>query len=380
MTLVPTRIARPAPNLPVGPDSEGHGANLNRTPHSPTLSRAVFKREPGDFVVDEQLRHQPSGEGANLWLQIRKRSLDTLAIVKLLANAAGLPNRAIGYAGMKDRHGLCTQWFSVALESRPEPNWALVLPRSCEVLAAIRNPRKLKIGGLTGNRFELRLREVEGDRARIEDRLEAIRCAGMPNYFGPQRFGLGGNNLGIAAAMLAGQRKVKDRKWRGIYLSAARSHLFNAVLARRVQTLTWDALLPGELLMLDGTHSVFPDDGDKTLLARVRALDVHPTGPLWGRGSRRVSGAALEVEDDVLAAEAAIRDGLERFGLEQDRRALRVRSDALRWCWESDGAEQSLTVSFTLAAGAYASVLTEQVFDEVDDQGGQNSDLASARP
>ena len=333
------------------------------------FTRAVTKAQPEDFVVDEQLRQPPSGQGAHLWLRITKVDIDTQRLAGLLARAADLPRRAVGYAGLKDRRAVATQWFSLALESRPEPDWASVLPPGCRVVEAARSQRKLKIGGLTGNRFDLRLTQCEGPRELILARAAAVRDGGFANYFGSQRFGFDGGNLAAAWAMLCEGRRVKDRGRRGLLLSAARSHLFNLVLARRVADGDWDRALPGEVLMLDGSHSVFPADPaeDAEVAQRLAALDVHPTGPLWGEGGRMVGGLARDREDDVLAGWSALMSGLERARLAQARRALRVRVTDLEVMPEAAGPDGrfDLRLRFFLPAGSYATVLMEHLFDEV---------------
>src|SRR5690606_5462190 len=148
---------------------------------------------------------------------------------------------------------------------------------------------------------------------------------GVPNHFGEQRFGRGGNNVQQAVAMFAGRRVKRDE--RTMLLSAARSELFNRVLAARVEAGNWDAALDGEVWMLDGSRSVFgPEAHGDALQARLEAFDIHPTGPLWGEGKLRSTGVARDLELAALQGDTAqrLRQGLERAGLKQERRALRL--------------------------------------------------------
>ena len=152
------------------------------------------------------------------------------------ARAAGVPRSAVGFAGVKDRLAIATQWFSVDLAGRAGPRWAPVESEAIEVLEVARHRRKLRRGVLLGNRFEIVLREVTGAGARLDGRLNAVRGAGVPNYFGPQRFGREGASVRLATALLVERRRIRNRYQRSLALSAARALVFNRVLAVRVQS------------------------------------------------------------------------------------------------------------------------------------------------
>jgi tRNA pseudouridine13 synthase len=290
---------------------------------------------------------------------VRKRGVDTPRVATALAALAGVPAVGVGYSGLKDRHAVTTQWLSVDLAGRPEPDWAALGVGGVEVLAAHRHDRKLRRGAHRANRFELTLREVAGDRVGLEARLSRVGEAGVPNYFGEQRFGRGGGNPAKAIALLRGEVRVRDRGERGLLLSAARAVLFNRVLAARVAAGTWDRALPGEVLMLDGRHSWFvADEVTAELRARVERGEVHPTGALWGRGEPPSQGEARAEEAAALAGCEAWCEGLERAGLDQDRRALRVVPRDLAWDPLGEGV---LRLRLTLPAGAYATAVLREV-------------------
>ncbi len=264
--------------------------------------------------------------------RFRKRNANTDWVARQIARVAGVRAGDVSYAGMKDRNAVTTQWFSVQLPGREMPDWTPLLSDNLQLQSAVRNSRKLRRGALRGNRFTLVVRELSGAATELEMRLQGIAAQGVPNYFGIQRFGHDAGNLDKAEALFKGTLKVRDRHIRGLYLSAARSHLFNQVLSRRVLDGTWNKALPGEVLMLNGSHSVFVADiVDATLEQRVAAFDVHPTGPLWGRGTSMAQEQALAVEQNALADYATFRTGLEHAGLSQERRALRLMVADLSW-------------------------------------------------
>ena len=311
-----------------------------------------------DFQVDEVLGFDPSGEGQHVFLHLRKRDSNTLWLARQIAALAGATQRDIGYAGLKDRHGLTSQWFSVDMQGRPEPDWGALTSPQVQVLEVVRNSRKLRIGALRGNRFRLWVRELKADRQALERRLQRLRDCGMPNYFGEQRFGHDYANLDQAQALFERRLGRVERKLRGLLISAARSQLFNEVLAERVTRGSWDQPLAGEYFMLDGSHSgFFSDLPDATLVERCRSLDIHPSGPMWGRGRPPVSGETLQLEQARLAPYGILRNGLEHVGLQQERRALRVRVEDLRWTLSDEG----LMLAFSLPAGSYATVLLREL-------------------
>lgn len=321
-----------------------------------------------DFRVDEELGFAPSGAGEHMLLHVEKRDANTAWVARAIAKCAGVPPRDVGYAGMKDRRAVTRQWFSVGLAGRPEPDWKSLEDGSMRVLEAHRHHRKLRRGALTGNRFGLRIRDISADPALLEQRLAAIAAHGFPNYFGPQRFGHQGDNILRARRMLAGLFRERDRLKRGIYLSAARSLLFNTVLDHRIALDCWDRPLPGDVLMLEGSHAFFVAETiDETVTRRVAEGDVHPSGPLWGRGAPPVTGEALAVELAALETLEGIdawRSGLEGERLDQDRRSLRVLPRDLEW----QVAGSTCELAFSLPAGCYATSLLREVLDCEEEQ------------
>ena len=342
---------------------------------TPALSAAI-RTTPDDFFVEEIDAFLPSGQGEHLLLTVEKRGMNTAFAAKLIAQWAGVAEMAIGYAGLKDRHAITRQRFSVQLPGRPLPDLEPLQAQGLRVLGHAWHAKKLPRGALAGNRFRLVLREVHGDRDAIATRLQAIADAGVPNYFGEQRFGRDGANLGNALAMFAGQRVARAQ--RTYLLSAARSELFNQVLAARVRDGSWNRGLDGEVWALDGSRSVFgPEPWSEALAERIERFDIHPSAPLWGRGDLRSAGAARQVEEAALAGDTAmaLRLGLESAGLRQERRATRLRPGAVAWTWQGDDA---LVVEFTLPPGAYATTVLAELGAMHDLQGGQRPFVGNA--
>lgn len=345
---------------------------MSPSPFGPPLFAARVKASPEDFIVEEIAAEPPTGQGEHLHLWIEKRGLATTDVVQRLCRWAGVAPVAIGYAGLKDKQAVTRQRFTVHLPGREAPDLAALEGDGLGALEATRHARKLPRGGLAGNAFTLTLRDLRGSgdaapddalRAAIDARLRDIDARGVPNRFGVQRFGRFGDNVGQARRMFAGAKV--GRETRSMLLSAARSALFNRVLEARVVDGSWERAIDGEVLMLAGRKSVFgPEPLTDELHARVAAFDLHPTGPLWGRGALRTTGAANALEAAVAADEAALCKGLEQAGLSQERRALRVRAEGLAWSWS---ARDVLVLRFHLPPGSYATAVLAGLCGETGD-------------
>lgn len=387
------------------------------------IQQATHKICPEHFIVNEQLDIEFSGEGEHLWVFIQKTGMNTVHAAKLLADWACIPERDVGYSGLKDRQAVTTQWFSLRIPNRTLPEVAFnpslandtVIDEQNESAAvAIKTAdetttpqeqiavleqhwhnKKLSHGAHKANQFILTLTEVQADdQAAVESRLQQIAQNGVPNYFGGQRFGHGGNNISEALkwfhdeALKAatkvnteqsensgdtdnkrddkrGNRKNDHKKNRKISkrlreqhsmrLSAARSLIFNRILASRVADNTWNSGLVGEVFNLAGTGSIFTSEQlDDTLLERLQAQDIHPTAPLWGLDNDKVSGDARELEEQIIASEPVLTrlaQGLEAQQIKAQRRALRLVPQELAWQWLD---EASLQLQFSLPTGSYA--------------------------
>lgn len=309
-----------------------------------------------DFCVSENLSFEPSGAGEHVFLRIQKTGENTEFVARQLARFANVRQRDVSYAGLKDRHAVATQWFSVWLPGKEEPDWSAFATDSIKILQHVRHARKLKRGVLSGNHFVITIRAWQGDQGAALQRLAAISCHGIANYYGPQRFGHDGQNLNKALAMFQGAKVGREQ--RSLYLSAARSFLFNQLLARRVLDQSWDQAVPGDTFQFDLSHSCFTaEDIDDSIIQRLAAQQIHVTGVLWGKGGARV----LPLEQAVVTDYPALAAGLVACGLEQDRRALRVQVPDLQGQFVDD---TTLRLSFTLPAGSYATALLRELIGD----------------
>lgn len=318
-------------------------------------AQGKIRSVPEDFMVIENLAFEPSGAGEHAFLQITKTGENTDYVARQLARFANVRQHDVGYAGLKDRHAVSTQWFSVWLPGKADPDWTLFETDSIKVLHSVRHARKLKRGVLSGNRFKLRIRDWQGDREKTERQLRSMKADGVANYYGLQRFGYAGQNVNKALELFRG--KKVGREQRSLYLSAARSYLFNRILAERVNQGSWNQPVAGDTYMFDLSHSYFKSDQpDAEIIRRLEAKEIHPSGVLWGRGEAGVTS----IEQAVIDAHQELAQGLVACGVDRDRRALRVNVPDLQWQFVSD---TELELEFTLPAGSYATALLREIIE-----------------
>jgi tRNA pseudouridine13 synthase len=317
---------------------------------------ADFKSELDDFQVFEDLGFQPSGEGEHVLLYVQKKNLTTETLVADLATAFDVALRDIGICGLKDKQGVTEQWLSVLFPMKePIPhcegqNW--------QILKAVRHNRKLRKGIHAGNRFFIRLRNIEGNLSQIEKRLESLSVNGFPNYFGEQRFGRQAGNVEKAARLFSGEFKCKPFQ-RAIYYSAARSYLFNQYLSLRVRQGLWNQALPGDCFNLQDSNSVFgPEEQiSPEIERRILENDIHPAGPLLGKGDVKLSNKPMELCQQVINDSSVLVQGLIRADVKTAWRPLRVIPKSLNWKIIGNCCE----LQFSLPVGSYATALIREL-------------------
>ena len=326
------------------------------------LGSGVLRSTPEDFEVDEILGFAAGGEGPHALLHVRKRGANTEWVARELARAAGVKPFEVGFAGLKDRNAVTTQHFTVPRGKRAAEEFTGLKGEGYEVLSAAPHQRKLPRGALEGNRFAITVRGLGCDPADLAQRMQYISTGGSPNYFGEQRFGREAGNLEqvlrTAQSKRSGRRERRGRDDSGFMLSAARSVIFNGILAERVAQGTWNRLGAGDVANLDGRGSVFAvDQADAELEQRCTALDVHPTAPLAGAGQSLATGEVLALEEAVSAQFPEALSVISAEGMKSERRALRIRVRNLEHEYEGD----TLRLRFALSAGSFATTVLREI-------------------
>ena len=320
-------------------------------------STGVYKQRCEDFIVTEDLGFELTGEGEHVCLWIQKIGENTQYLAKQLAKFAAIPARNVSYAGLKDRQGDTWQWFSLHIPGKITPDFTLFESPGVTIHKVIRHNKKIKTGALAGNFFSITLRDIN-DKEAVEGALINVK-EGVPNYFGEQRFGFDGHNVSSALAMFSG-RKIKDRFKRGMYLSAARSYLFNKVISARVADNLYKQPILGDCVQFVGNRSFFPLPAlEKHSLQRLQSREICLTAPLWGAGELTSESEAKLYEIKILQAYQDLQAGLANNGLRQERRPLLLVPEKLTSTWLDD---QSVCIDFYLPSGCYAtSVLRELI-------------------
>lgn len=321
-----------------------------------------LKAEFADFIVKEELGYPLSNDGEFVAVKIRKTNANTLFVGEKLAEFVGISAKNMSYAGLKDRHAVTEQWFCLHLAGKETPDFSQFALDDIEVLEVTRHNRKIRVGSLAGNHFELLLRDVVQSENLVH-RLEALQALGFPNYFTEQRFGRDGNNLTQAQRWAKGEIKVKDRKKRSFYLSAARSEIFNLVVADRIQSGLLNEVVENDVMQLAGSNSWFVAQAEELseLNKRLALGDILQTAPLIGENS--LSQPCSAREQKIVAEQQLLLNLMAQERTNALRRPMLCKPQNFTWQFTDEG----LKLAFFLPAGSYATALVRELI-LVDDE------------
>lgn len=329
-------------------------------------AKGKLKQSPEDFRVDEILGFEPDGQGEHLCVRVQARGQNTAWLVKALAAWAQVSRQQVSFSGQKDRNAVTSQWFSIQLPGKPDPDASAFQCEGCEILQLGRHSRKIRTGTHWGNRFDITLREIEyanlGEDALLQ-RLALIARSGVPNYFGAQRFGRDEANLTRAFSAVSTGKLPRDRDERGWIFSALRSYLFNLWLSDRVRLNHWNRWLDGDILQRTGRRGFFvPELLDTELEARLESKEVVPAGILPGDGENPMQRGSLAHLQGIWAEH----EGALAF-LQKERVSLEVRSAVLfAESFEYDLEASDLRLKFILPKGSFATALVREIIYDVD--------------
>ena len=326
-----------------------------------------IRSTPDDFWVEERPLYLPCGEDEHLYIRVKKRGLSTPDLVLRLVSQLQVKAQTIGVAGLKDAQAVTTQMLSLqgvkaeTVAAVPTDERLLTL----EVLG--RHRKRLRKGHHAGNQFRLVIRDV---RERSEDDLqelfdELVR-RGVPNYFGPQRQGRSGTNFQLGAELLqdAARRNKMPRNKRIWFMNAYQSHVFNRIVAKRIETI--DRVFLGDWAMKSDDGACFPVEQPEVEQPRADRFEISPTGPLFGSRAPWATGVPGDIERAVVAELGTTPELLSKAGAEcgfrGERRALRVRLNELSWSLEGT----VLTLGFWLPPGSYATSVLREVVKKSD--------------
>ena len=328
--------------------------------------RGTIRNKPEDFQVTELNDIDLSGEGEHLWLYIQKTSNNSIWVSKQLANVCQVPQKQVAFAGQKDRHAVTKQWFSIQLPKISDPDKIQsALGEGIQIIKSGKHSRKIKTGQLDANAFEIVIRDITGDKQQIENNIQNIIKNGVPNYFGSQRFGHDMGNITKCQDWFVGKYKVKSRNLKSLLISTARSHIFNLIVAKRIEQNTWDKCINGDILQLNKSHSWFPssDASSDEIEKRLNEFDIHLSAAMWGEDAVQSHDDCAQLENSIAKEFPIYQQGFEKFRLKQDRRAMRICPLDFEYSWQN---ANTLQLNFKLLPGAYATGIMREVLSIID--------------
>jgi tRNA pseudouridine13 synthase len=328
------------------------------TPELPGIGGRL-KAEPAHFAVEEIPLYEASGSGAHLYVSLTREGWTTRRVADALADLFGVSRRDVGFAGLKDRNARCTQTFSLP-GLAPEDAERIEPSLPFQVHWARQHSNKLKVGHLLGNRFRITVTDLAVPPPEALSRSQAIAAAiarrGVPNFFGPQRFGHEGGNVAKGRAALLGQGPRRDPWLAKLLVSAYQSHLFNHYLARRMEAGLFGQLLAGDVCKKADTGGMFEVEDAAAEQPRYERGEITFTGPIYGKKMWPAQGQAAELEASVLAEAELSGEDLRRARVDGTRRPARLWLPTI----ELAAGEQALQVAFALSKGAYATVVLRE--------------------
>lgn len=324
--------------------------------HGQPDARGDIRTLAEDFTVEEVLGFELSGEGEHVCLFIEKVGENTLYVAKQIAKIAGVRNREVSYSGLKDRHAVTRQWFSVPVAIKKTIDWSALASDTIRVLRQTRHQKKLRSGCHRANQFTLLIRNITAI-DEVQRRFEQIRHGGVPNYFGPQRFGHDGNNLNMAQRMFDGE-VIRDRKLKGLIISAARSWLFNLIVSRRIEQQCFTRAMDGDIFRLSGSRSFFSEALSEDIHRRVATGDIQIAASMVGDGQWLSTLDACAFEQQALQSCGGWITGLKQQRVAADCRPIRL--DAGDLSLEILD-QQTLRLRFVLPSGCFATALLREL-------------------
>ena len=333
-------------------------AYLNGKPKA----QGKLKVKHEDFCVSENLSFEPSGYGEHLMLRIRKTGENTSFVANELAKACGVKSRDVSWAGLKDRHAVTEQWFSIYLPKSESPDLSLFLTRypQIEILKTTRHHKKIRPGDLDGNEFTVVISEVT-DVKDVVQRLEKIARNGVPNYFGSQRFGHGGNNLIEARRWGRENVRTRNAQKRSLYLSAARSWIFNTIVSARVEQEILNLALLGDIVKRDQELVSVTKENIGNINHELLQGFGQVTAAMAGDNSLPTEADAFILEQPYLDAEGDLMSLIRGNRMQHDRRSCILIPQDLRWSTH----EKSVTLHFSLTSGSFATSIVRELVTEI---------------
>ncbi|WP_165312272.1 tRNA pseudouridine(13) synthase TruD [Vibrio ziniensis] len=325
-------------------------------------AKGKIKAKPEDFKVIENLGYEFAGSGEHLMISIRKTGENTSFVANELAKACGVKSKDVSWAGLKDRHAVTEQWLSVHLPTAGFPNLALFQSQhpSIEILAMTRHNKKLRPGDLAGNYFEVTLSEVT-DVDEVVKRLEVVAKQGVPNYFGNQRFGKDGNNLEEARRWGRENVRTRNQNQRSLYLSTARSWVFNRIVSSRIEQNCFYRFVEGDIALVNDEQILVNAEQVEEFNALLNQDKAQISAALAGDNALPTQAEAQKIEQQHIDAEVDLMKLIRGNRMRHDRRAISLKAQDLTWQIEGD----SITLKFALDAGSFATSIVRELIEEI---------------
>jgi tRNA pseudouridine13 synthase len=315
-----------------------------------------IKDRPEDFLVEEIPLYESSGEGAFTLFLVETAGLSTLDLVHRFREHLGLEDHQVGLAGWKDKRAVTRQWVSVPRGHASPTRLDRLTGAGITILETRHHHHKLRTGHLLGNRFSVVIRDpAPGAEDLARTTIDRLRAAGLPNFYGRQRFGAAGDNPAEGLAVLLGKKRIRSTRKRKLLISASSSLLFNLTLKERMQRGLYARLLRGDVAKKHASGGLFLVTEPEVEQQRAERLEISPTGPIWGKKMMSARAEADALEREVLHGQGLSADLFRKQP--GSRRPLRIPVGEVTM----QAVPGELRLEFFLPKGSYATVLLDEI-------------------
>jgi tRNA pseudouridine13 synthase len=325
-----------------------------------------IREKPEHFLVEEIPLYDPSGEGNHLYVNITKKNLTTKEVQVKIAGLFGQSETLVGFAGLKDKNAVTTQTFSINLE-RLDKKFAEGIKEKIEENLPVTvnwtklHKNKLRAGHLLGNKFEILVTGLDIDVKEALERaskiVDNLKSGGMPNFYGPQRFGIDGRNIEKGLRIIKGESKVQNKWMRKFLVSSYQSYLFNLYLTRRIELGKFGCLMEGDIAKKHETGGLFEVEDAEAEQPRFDKHEISFTGPIYGVKMWDAKKESGKLEDKVLGESEIAMENFEKLKIEGTRRLGRLIIPDLK----ADSKPEGILVTFTLPKGGFATTILREI-------------------
>ena len=317
-----------------------------------------------DFIVEEIPAYEPNRAGEHLFINLTRSGMNTRYLMDKLASILELKKDDIGYAGLKDRYAVVTQTFSIffGYEKPAIDDVKEIISNALPVTVnwAEYHSKKIRSGHLRGNKFTIKVNKLDVSISQAweltEDILRTLKEQGLPNYYGPQRIGVEGNNMNRGYEIIKGRLRLRDRWLNRFLVSSYIDHIFNIYIAERIEKGFYDKLMLGDIAKKASTGGLFVVENLEEEQLRYDCHEINFTAPIYGPKMWFAEKDSEKFERRILEEAEITLEELKKVKVRGSRRVGRINPEI-----KVEKTDKGLKFQFSLPKGSYATTVLREI-------------------